>query len=176
VRSTVWNVFARSNTGIVGLNPTRGRAVCVYSVFVLSCVGSGLTTGWSSVQIVLPIVCKIRHFLINCQWKQAREPKPSRERKKKNIGRNFLCYSASTSTVLPNTSCSHFEGTPWKTPSSIVQNSCLLVRYLAMDVLLLLSAYVAGMCLSARCLEKGIHVTIFNVEYIYTGSYNDRNK
>jgi hypothetical protein len=35
--------------------------VCVYSVFVLSCVGSGLETGWSLVQEVLPIVytCKI---------------------------------------------------------------------------------------------------------------------
>jgi hypothetical protein len=35
--------------------------VCVYSVFVLSCAGSGLATGWSLVQGVLPIVykCKI---------------------------------------------------------------------------------------------------------------------
>jgi hypothetical protein len=35
--------------------------VCVYSVFVLSCVGSGLATGWSLVQGVLPTVykCKI---------------------------------------------------------------------------------------------------------------------
>jgi hypothetical protein len=36
--------------------------VWVYSVFVLSCVGRGLATGWSPVQGVLPIVykCKIR--------------------------------------------------------------------------------------------------------------------
>jgi hypothetical protein len=35
--------------------------VCVYSVFVLSCVGSGLATSRSLVQGVLPIVykCKI---------------------------------------------------------------------------------------------------------------------
>jgi hypothetical protein len=35
--------------------------VCVYSVFVLSCVGSGLATGLSLVQGVLPTVykCKI---------------------------------------------------------------------------------------------------------------------
>jgi hypothetical protein len=60
-RSKAWNVFARLNTGIVGSNPARGMAVCVYSVFVLSCVGSGLATGWSLVQVVLPIVykCKI---------------------------------------------------------------------------------------------------------------------
>jgi hypothetical protein len=36
--------------------------VCVYSVFVLSCVGSGLATGSSLVQGVLPVVykCKIK--------------------------------------------------------------------------------------------------------------------
>jgi hypothetical protein len=34
-------VFARSSIGIMDLNPTRGMksvCVCVYSVFVLSCV------------------------------------------------------------------------------------------------------------------------------------------
>jgi hypothetical protein len=33
-------VFARSNAGMVGSNPTQGMcvSVCVYSVFVLSCV------------------------------------------------------------------------------------------------------------------------------------------
>jgi hypothetical protein len=46
-------VFARSNTGIVGSNPTRDMDVCVYSVFVL---GSCLATGWSLVQGVLPNV------------------------------------------------------------------------------------------------------------------------
>jgi hypothetical protein len=45
-------VFNRSNTEIVGSNPARGRFVRV-SV-VLSCVGSGLATGWSPVQGVLP--------------------------------------------------------------------------------------------------------------------------
>jgi hypothetical protein len=40
-------VFARSNAGVVGSNPTRGMNVCVrFSVFVL-CVRRGLTTGWS---------------------------------------------------------------------------------------------------------------------------------
>jgi hypothetical protein len=52
-RSNAWNVFARSNTGIVGSNPTQGMDVCVYSVFVL---GSGLATGWSPVQGALPTV------------------------------------------------------------------------------------------------------------------------
>jgi hypothetical protein len=30
--------------------------VCLYSVFVLSCGGSGLATGWSPVKGVLPTV------------------------------------------------------------------------------------------------------------------------
>jgi hypothetical protein len=32
--------------------------VCFYSLFVLSCIGSGLATGWSPVQGVLPTVYK----------------------------------------------------------------------------------------------------------------------
>jgi hypothetical protein len=50
-RSKAWTVFARSNAGILGSNPTRGMDVCLfYSVFVLD---SGLATGWSLVQGVL---------------------------------------------------------------------------------------------------------------------------
>jgi hypothetical protein len=39
-RSKAWTVFARSKAGVVGSNPTQGMdvCVCVYSVFVLSCV------------------------------------------------------------------------------------------------------------------------------------------
>jgi hypothetical protein len=59
-RSRAWNAFASLNTGIVGSNLAIGMDVCVYSVFVLSCVGSGLATGWLFVQGVLPIVCKCK--------------------------------------------------------------------------------------------------------------------
>jgi hypothetical protein len=38
-RTEARTVFGRSNTGIVGSNPTRGMDVCPwFSVFVLSCV------------------------------------------------------------------------------------------------------------------------------------------
>jgi hypothetical protein len=39
-RPKAWTVFARSNAGIMGTIPTQGMdvCVCVYSVFVLSCV------------------------------------------------------------------------------------------------------------------------------------------
>jgi hypothetical protein len=61
VRSKAWTVFARSDAGIVGLNPTQGMdvwcvCVCVglFCVCVFLCFGSGLATGWSLVQGVLP--------------------------------------------------------------------------------------------------------------------------
>jgi hypothetical protein len=43
--------FARSNSGIVGSNPTRDMDVCVrlFCVCVVLCVGSGLVTSWSPV-------------------------------------------------------------------------------------------------------------------------------
>jgi hypothetical protein len=59
-RSKARNGFARSNTGIVGLNPNQHMDVyvCVCSVFVLSCVGSGLATGSPLVPGVLSTVLK----------------------------------------------------------------------------------------------------------------------
>jgi hypothetical protein len=41
--------------------------VWVYSVFVFSCAGSGLATGWSPIQVVLPTVCKIKKL----KWNEA---------------------------------------------------------------------------------------------------------
>jgi hypothetical protein len=48
-RSNAWTGFARSNTGVVGSNPTRGIDVGVrlFCVCAGLCVGSGLATGWS---------------------------------------------------------------------------------------------------------------------------------
>jgi hypothetical protein len=58
-------------------------SACVYSAFVLSSVGSGLATDSSPGQGVLPTVYKINNFRINSEWEQAREPNPSRHKKKK---------------------------------------------------------------------------------------------
>jgi hypothetical protein len=44
-RSKARNVFVRSNTEIVGSNPTQGTDIYVYYTFVFSCVCSGLTSG-----------------------------------------------------------------------------------------------------------------------------------
>jgi hypothetical protein len=54
--SKAWTVFARSNTGIVGSNPTRGVDICVllFRVCAILCAGSCLATGWSPIRGVLP--------------------------------------------------------------------------------------------------------------------------
>jgi hypothetical protein len=44
------------------------------SMFVLSCIDSGLAAGRSPVQGILPTVYKIHSFRINSDWGQAREP------------------------------------------------------------------------------------------------------
>jgi hypothetical protein len=61
-RSEAWTVFARSNAGIVGSNPTQSMDVCVhlFCVCVVLCVGSDLMTGWSLVQGVIPTVYRIK--------------------------------------------------------------------------------------------------------------------
>jgi hypothetical protein len=75
-------------------------SVCVYSVFVLSFLVSGFATGLSSVQGVIPTICKIHNFRINFDWKDIKEPNPSRQKKEKvselwNLARNtkycFIC-------------------------------------------------------------------------------------
>jgi hypothetical protein len=43
--------------------------------------------------------------------------------------------------------------------ASVVKEVCLLVRFLAMDVLML-HAYALRECLQSRCLAMGIHITI----------------
>jgi hypothetical protein len=57
-RSKAWTVFARSNTGIVGFNPTRGMDISVrlFCLCVVLYVSSGHATGWSPDQGDLPTV------------------------------------------------------------------------------------------------------------------------
>jgi hypothetical protein len=57
-----WTVFAHSDTGIVGSNPTRGIDICMrlFYVCVILYVGSGLATGWSPVQGVLPNLYRMK--------------------------------------------------------------------------------------------------------------------
>jgi hypothetical protein len=58
-------VFARSDAVIVDSNPASGMDVsCVrlFCVCVVLCVGRGLATGWSPVQVVLPTVQRSRKW------------------------------------------------------------------------------------------------------------------
>jgi hypothetical protein len=55
-RSNACPVFYHSNTGIMGSNSTRGTGV--FSVFLLPYVGTGLATGLSPSQGILPNVYK----------------------------------------------------------------------------------------------------------------------
>jgi hypothetical protein len=54
-QSKAWTIFARSDAGIVGSNPTQGMDVCCVYAFIL-CLGSGLATDWLLVQEVLSSV------------------------------------------------------------------------------------------------------------------------
>jgi hypothetical protein len=56
-QSKAWTVFARSNTGIVGSNPTWGMDV---SVRLLCVLGSVVSTGWSPIQGALSPVYRIK--------------------------------------------------------------------------------------------------------------------
>jgi hypothetical protein len=50
-----WSVYGRSDTGIVGSNPTRGMdvlCVCVFCVHIALCEGRRLATDWSLAQEV----------------------------------------------------------------------------------------------------------------------------
>jgi hypothetical protein len=60
--SRAWTVFVRSNTGVMGSNPTRDMDVGMplFCVCVVLCVRSGLATGWSTIQGVLPTVYRIK--------------------------------------------------------------------------------------------------------------------
>jgi hypothetical protein len=55
-RSKAWTVFVRLKAGIVGSNPTQDMDVWCVCVCVVQRLGSGLATGWSLVQGVLPSV------------------------------------------------------------------------------------------------------------------------
>jgi hypothetical protein len=71
-RSKGSTVFARSEAGIVGSNPTQGMDVwclcmCLFCACVVLCLGRGLAMSWSLVQGVLPTVYKIKKL----KWNEA---------------------------------------------------------------------------------------------------------
>jgi hypothetical protein len=79
--------------------------LCVYSVFVLSCVGSGLPTGWYSIQGLLPTILdeetelkqSISQMPYAPQWEQ-------QEKEREVYGEHLHNLSCETET---------FEGNLW---------------------------------------------------------------
>jgi hypothetical protein len=59
--------------------------------------------------------------------------------------------------------------TTQKTQLSIIDEACLLIPCLAVDVLLLLAYASSGMCLPSRCLAMGLFVTIYYRIYFTAG-------
>jgi hypothetical protein len=82
------------------------------------------------------------------------------------LPRTPLCSSVLVTVSSYNSSAR----TPRKTPSSVVKNACLLVPYLAMDVLTIVESITSGMCLPSRCLAMGTCVTLFLPQ---AGLFND---
>jgi hypothetical protein len=80
-RSKAWTAFARSNTGIVGSNPTRGMDVCVrlFCVCVVLYVGSGLATGWYPIHGAVPTVYRIKKLKKRPRSTRAVEPERQKE-------------------------------------------------------------------------------------------------
>jgi hypothetical protein len=70
-RCKAWTIFARKKTVILGSNPPSHMDVWVglFCVYVVLCVDSGVATGWSPVQEVLPTVCRLRNWK-SCQGLQ----------------------------------------------------------------------------------------------------------
>jgi hypothetical protein len=77
-RSNAWTIFARSDSGIVGSNPTQ--RMDVWCVCVVLCLGRGPGTSWSLVQGVLPSVIR------SWNWKKRSGTKGAVEVKKNIYG------------------------------------------------------------------------------------------
>jgi hypothetical protein len=80
--------------------------------------------------------------------------------------------------IWSTTDCASYNSsarTPLKPRPSVVKNACLLVCYLAVDVLLLLRACALGICLLIRCLAMDICDTIYVHDLcLYCGSRSCR--
>jgi hypothetical protein len=99
-RSEAWTVFALLNAGIVGSNPIQDMDVCLrlFCVSVVLCVGSGLASGWSPVQGVLPTVLGLRNWnetqrLTDAPYSPKWEQQ-ERERERKNVVHYLSIYLA----------------------------------------------------------------------------------
>jgi hypothetical protein len=101
---------------------------------------------WTFIQLVTPVHKSVSDTLTSSDWTLSTSD-------------HILLLRCTPSRLLTLPFYNFSARTPRKT-SSVIKNACLLVRYLALDVLLLLSAYASGMCLPSRCLVMGTCITI----------------
>jgi hypothetical protein len=76
--------------------------------------------------------------------------------------RNFSLHFTASATLRGSVFCVLLQPLrkDHRITASILKEACLLVRYLAIDVIFRTFAS-AGMCLAIRCLAMGLHVTIY---------------
>jgi hypothetical protein len=112
VRSKAWTVFARSNAGIVGSNPTQGMDVCLplFYVCVVLCIGSGLATGWSPVQGVLLNVYRIKKLKKRPRSNKRTVQSWEREREGSSVT-SFTKFSWKSSSCFKGSYRRHTDGT-----------------------------------------------------------------
>jgi hypothetical protein len=97
--SKAWTVFASSNTGVMGSNPTRSMHVCVrlFCVCVVLCAGMGVSTGWSPSKESYRLCTRLRN------WKSSQDQTAVQSLKDKETNFSFsnTCYK-SHSVRLPS--------------------------------------------------------------------------
>jgi hypothetical protein len=100
-RSKAWTVFAGSNIGIVGSNPTWGMDVCVrlFCIYVVLCEGSGLVTDWSPVQGSYWLCIGLRN------WKSGQGPEGCRSIERVALLRIITCFSLSCGEAECSCAC-----------------------------------------------------------------------
>jgi hypothetical protein len=86
-RSNAWTVVALSKAEVMGSNPSKGIGICV-GFFCVS-TGSGLATGWSTVQRVLPTVLGLRIWSQTKLFTDALSPKVGARRKRERLGQEL---------------------------------------------------------------------------------------
>jgi hypothetical protein len=94
-KQIVFQIFVSSHYNWNGSSKTLGSWVqilikvrmsfCVYSVFMLPCLGSRLLTGWSLIQGVIPTVYKTHNFIMNSEWARVIEHNLSKQKRKTEI-------------------------------------------------------------------------------------------
>jgi hypothetical protein len=128
-----------------------------FSVFISRVLATDLSHMKSSWHRLIPS-CNLFPITIDCHLQNSTQ-----------FSSDYCCiHRKRLSSFLYNPSAR----TSWKTPSSIVKEAYLLVRYPAMDALLLWRARVLRECLPTRCLAMDIHVTILPNERKSNALYN----